>query len=68
MAQPRKKNWGLQGAFCAAVSAWQIYEMAAATEAPQQAVALLQYVALGCALLGLVGALVMLGKGPPAQG
>ena len=41
-------------------SAWQLYEMATATEAPSRALAILQYGLLACALIGLVGSLVML--------
>ena len=41
-------------------SAWLLYEMATATEAPSRALAILQYGLLGGALIGLVGSLVML--------
>jgi len=41
-------------------SAWLLYEMATATEAPSRALAILQYGLLGGALTGLVGSLVML--------
>jgi hypothetical protein len=41
-------------------SAWLIYDMTTATEAPRQAVAVLQYGLLACALLGLIGSLVIL--------
>lgn len=41
-------------------SAWLLYEMATATEAPGRALAILQYGLLACALIGLVGSLVML--------
>lgn len=40
-------------------SAWLLYDMATATEAPRQAVALLQYGLLACALIGLIGSIVM---------
>jgi hypothetical protein len=43
----------------AATSAWLIYDMTTATEAPRQAVAILQHGLLACALFGLVGSLVM---------
>ena len=36
-------------------SAWLLYEMATATEAPSRAQAILQYGLLACALIGLVG-------------
>jgi hypothetical protein len=41
-------------------SAWLLYETATATEAPGRALAILQYGLLACALIGLVGARVML--------
>ena len=40
-------------------SAVLIYQIASATEAPRQALAVLQYVLLACALIGLVGSFVM---------
>jgi hypothetical protein len=40
-------------------SAWLLYEMAMATEAPSRALAILQYGLLACAMIGLVGSLVM---------
>jgi hypothetical protein len=43
----------------AATSAWLIYDMSSATEAPRQAVAILQYCLLAGALAGLVGSVVM---------
>jgi hypothetical protein len=43
----------------AATAAWLIYDMATATEAPRQALAILQYGLLACALFGLAGSLVM---------
>ena len=43
----------------AATAAWLVYDMATATEAPRQAVAVLQYCLLAGALIGLVGSLVM---------
>lgn len=42
-----------------ATSAWLLYDMATATEAPRQAVTVLQYGLLACALIGLVGSIVM---------
>ena len=45
-------------AISAVTSAWLIYDMASATEAPSRAVAVLQYGLLACALLGLIGSLV----------
>jgi hypothetical protein len=40
-------------------SAWLLYDIATATEAPRQAVAILQYSLLACALIGLVGSIAM---------
>jgi hypothetical protein len=43
----------------ATTSAWFIYEVTTATEAPRHAVAILEYGLLACGLLGLVGSLAM---------
>jgi len=43
----------------AATAAWLVYDMATATEAPRQAVAILQYCLLAAALIGLAGSLAM---------
>jgi len=40
-------------------SAWLLYDMATATEVPRQAVAILQCGLLACAVIGLVGSIVM---------
>jgi hypothetical protein len=42
---------------CAAVAAWLIYSMATATERPSTVLAVLQYVLIAGALIGLAGAL-----------
>ena len=44
---------------CGATSAWLLYDMATATEAPRQAVAMLQYCLFAGALIGLIGSIVM---------
>ena len=44
----------------AVVAAWIVYDMATAVEAPSRALQVLQYVLLGCALLGLVGTSIQL--------
>jgi hypothetical protein len=41
-------------------SAWLLYDMATATEAPSRGLAVLQYGLLACALVGLIGSLAML--------
>jgi hypothetical protein len=45
---------------CAAVAAWNIYDLSSATEAPRQAVVIMQYTFLAGSLLGLAGALFKL--------
>ena len=52
-------KWAKVMLMSAATAAWLIYDMATATEAPRQALAILQYGLLACALFGLVGSLVM---------
>ena len=42
----------------AAVAAWQIYDMATASETPSRALTVLQYVILAGLVLGLIGALL----------
>jgi hypothetical protein len=64
--QPRTQNWRWLAAISGAAGAWQIYEIATATEAPRQALALMQYFSVGCALVGFVGSLIMLAKGKSA--
>ena len=61
MAPRQGRNWGLKAAACAAIVAWQIYEMASASLfAPNEAGDLLRYLAIGAALFGLVASLVKL--------
>jgi hypothetical protein len=43
----------------AATSAWLIYDITTSPEAPSQALAVLQYSLLACALFGLVGSMMM---------
>ena len=52
-----QKFWVMIVAF-AAVAAWQIYDMATATETPSRALMVLQYVLLAGLLVGLAGALL----------
>jgi hypothetical protein len=53
-------KYGRMALITAAVSAWLIYDMATAAEVPRQAVMILHYVLLACALIGLAGSLVKL--------
>lgn len=41
-------------------SGWLLYEMATASESPRLELAFVQYSLLACALIGLLGSLVML--------
>ncbi len=43
-----------------AVAVWQVYDMSTATEAPRQALMLMQYFLLALALISCAGSLVML--------
>jgi hypothetical protein len=59
--QPNTKaHWGRTAAITAAVAAWQIYDMSTAVETPRQALMLMQYFLLVCALIGSAGSLIML--------
>ncbi|MBI5264976.1 MAG: hypothetical protein HY852_24540 [Bradyrhizobium sp.] len=53
------QRWQKLMLMSAASSALLIYEITTATEATSQALAVLQYGFLACALIGLVGSLVM---------
>jgi hypothetical protein len=53
-------NWGKLALMNGAVAAWLIYDMSTAVEGPSRAVAILQYVLLAGALIGLALALVKL--------
>lgn len=55
MSDDRNGNWGKLALMSAATAAWLTYDLATATEAPRQAVVVLQYVLLGGAVLGFVG-------------
>jgi hypothetical protein len=52
------KNWRVSAALSGAAAAWLIYDMATATEYPSRALAILQWVLLTLAVIGLVGSLV----------
>jgi hypothetical protein len=47
----------------AATSAWLIYDISSATEVPRQALAVMQYGLLACALFALAGSVVMFATG-----
>jgi phosphate starvation-inducible membrane PsiE len=54
----RTKNSGVMIVAFAAVAAWQIYDMATATETPSRALTILQYVLLVGLLIGFIGAVL----------
>ena len=58
MNDKRTKNSGVMIVAFAAVTAWQVYDMATTTETPSRALAILQYVLLFGLLLGLIGAVL----------
>lgn len=57
MSQTKDGNWGKIALLNGAVSAWLIYDMATATEAPSATLKILQYAILAGCLIGLVTAL-----------
>jgi len=58
VTEKRTKNSGVMIIAFAAVAAWQIYDMATATEEPGRSLAILQYILLAGLLIGLAGALL----------
>ena len=64
MSDTRNRSWGRWILVNAAVSAWLIYDLSSAVEAPSQAVLILQYFLLTLSLIGLVGSIVMYVMGP----
>ena len=53
-------KWVRVALMTAAVTAWQIYDLATAVEAPRQAVMIMQHVFLSGALIGLASSLIKL--------
>ena len=60
MVERQGKNWGLRAAICAAVVAWQIYDMVSARLTQSSEGDTLRLVVIGAALFGLVFSLVRL--------
>jgi uncharacterized protein involved in response to NO len=56
--QSGKRRWIRTALIGAALVAWQLYELASATEMPSRAVLTLHYIFLACGLLAVGGALV----------
>ena len=61
----KSTNWGVRALITGAVAVWIIYDIATATEAPSQAVMILQYVLLAGALIGFAGSLAKLMSAKP---
>jgi hypothetical protein len=59
MAKNVKSNYGRTALIAGATACWLIYDIASATEAPRQSVAVLQYVLLTMALIGAIGSAAM---------
>jgi hypothetical protein len=60
MVKSQSKNWGLRAALCAAVVAWEIYQLATANMFALGDVSYVNYLVAGVALIGLVTSLVKL--------
>jgi hypothetical protein len=58
VSEGKSGKWGLWILVNAAVAGWLVYDMATASEEPSQALAILQYVLLACAVVGLVGSTI----------
>jgi uncharacterized membrane protein len=62
------KNPGLWVVILTAVILWNIYDMASATEAQSQAVVVLHWVLLICAVAGIIGAVMQYRQQRKRQG
>jgi len=60
MAERQGKNWGLRAVVCAAVVAWQIYDMVSARLTQSSEGDALRFVVIAAALFGLIVSLVRL--------
>jgi hypothetical protein len=60
MVQRQGNHWGLKAAACAAIVAWQIYDLAKASAFLSNEGDYLRYLVIGAALFGLVASLVKL--------
>jgi hypothetical protein len=61
MVRRQAGHWGLKAAVCAAIVAWQVFEMASASVIEPNEGNFLRYLIAGCALLGLIVSLQKLG-------
>jgi hypothetical protein len=55
----KKTNWPLLMLASGVTAVWQIWDLSTATEAPSQALAILQYTLLALATFSCVGAIAM---------
>jgi hypothetical protein len=60
MIQGPGKNWSVRAAICAAVVAWQIYDIVSASVTSPYESNNLRYIVIACALIGLVASLLKL--------
>jgi hypothetical protein len=61
----KKTNWPLLIVASGVTAIWQFWDITAATEAPRQALAILQYVVLAMAVVSCVGSIGMYLSGKP---
>jgi hypothetical protein len=61
----KKTNWPLLILASGATAIWQFYDITTATEAPRQALAILQYIILAMAAASCVGSIAMYLSGKP---
>jgi hypothetical protein len=61
----KKTNWPLLIVASGVTAVWQFYDITTATEAPRQALAILEYVILGMATVSCVGSIAMYLAGKP---
>jgi hypothetical protein len=61
MSRPksRQPNWGLTAAMGAGVVAWQVYDIASASEAQPAVLLAMQYFLIACGTISGLGGLVM---------
>jgi hypothetical protein len=61
----KKTNWPLLILASGATAVWQFHDITTATEAPRQALAVLQYVILAMSVVSCVGSIGMYLSGKP---
>jgi len=58
MAKRDSGHWGVKAALCAAIIAWQVYDMATASVFSPADIGYMRYLIVGVALIGLVASLL----------